>query len=80
MFKLSPRSTKVILIGYFRRKEYKLIFKSQHVIFEKEATQIALQPTPSIFIDNYDFFGYKLEDTLEADTVSSNKRLDQSIV
>jgi len=61
-------------------KKYKLIFKSQHVIFEKETTQIALQPTPSIFIDNDDSFRYKLEDTLKADTVSGNKRLDQSIV
>jgi len=57
--KLSPRSVKTYLLGYFGQEGYKLldrktgaVFKSRDVIFEEGITYLAKQPTPTIFSED----------------------------
>ena len=64
--KLSLRSTRVALLGYFERNNYKfldqrtdIIYKSQDVIFKEGITHLALQPILFMFNDKDDLFKYR---------------------
>ena len=59
---LSPRSTWVTLLGYFRHGGYKLlnrmtgaVFRSRDVIFEKGTTHLAKQSTSIVFSEDNPF-------------------------
>ncbi|KAJ3552615.1 hypothetical protein NP233_g12840 [Leucocoprinus birnbaumii] len=63
--KLSPRSTRLTMIGYYGREGYKLldrstgaIHKSRDVIFEEGQIHIAQQPTRALFSEDDDPFPY----------------------
>jgi len=81
--KLGPRSTRVILIGYFGHKSYKLlnrttgaIFRSKDVIFEEEMTHLAKQPTPTVFSEEDNPFPLKPDQTLKNTTKSLSKHIE----
>jgi len=78
--KLGPRSTRVILIGYFGHKSYKLlnritgaIFRSKDVIFEEEMTHLAKQPILIVFSEEDNPFPLKPDQMLKNMTKSSSK-------
>jgi len=63
LHKLSARSVRVSLLGYFGHNEYKLldkstsvVFRSRDVIFEEGIMHIAKQPNPIIFNKENDPF------------------------
>jgi len=75
--KLSPRSTRVTLIGYFGHGSYKLlnrmteaIFRSRDVIFEEGMTHLAKQPTPTVFLEEDNSFPLK-PDQMSKNTTES---------
>jgi len=81
--KLSPRSTRVILIGYFGHRSYKLlnrttgaVFRSKDVIFKEGITHLAKQPTPIVFSEEDNLFPLKPDQTSKNTTKSSSKHVE----
>lgn len=69
MSKWSPRSVKVVLIGYYGRDGYKLlntengsVVKSRDIIFEEGRTHLARAPTRTVFTNDTDPFTATSED------------------
>ena len=65
--KLSPRSARVNLLGYFGHGGYKLldrttgaVFRSRDVIFKEGTTHLAKQPTPTVFSEEDNLFPLNL--------------------
>ena len=82
--KLSPRSVKTALLGYFGHNGYKLldkttgtVFKSRDVIFEEGTTHIARQPTLAILYDNNNPFIYNSLPNNNAASPNNNASTDQ---
>ena len=64
--KLSLRSTRAILLGYFGKEDYILldqrmdaIYKLWNVIFKEKITHITSQPTPLVFNNKDDSLKYR---------------------
>jgi len=81
--KLSPRSTRVTLIGYFGHGSYKLlnrttraVFRSRDVIFEEGMTHLAKQPTPTVFSEEDNPFPLKPDQTSKNMTESLSKHVE----